>query len=572
MAGSAWGQTLAELVPANSVFYVGWRGTANPGKGFAGSKLEAVTKDGQLGKFIDDTVPAMGKAAAQRFPAYAGPSQAATGIVRQLIREPSAIFFEMAGDRPHGGMLTRAGANTPKIKAALEEIARAIPAPIKPRVVTPGDSVGIVFGYDADEPVDGGLDQQPEFKKGLAYCVPDPETAAFINIKAGLDAIELVLAQNVSLENVDRYRRFVDASGFAGVKALTLADGFAGREWQSDAFLDAPMPRKGFFAVSPAESFDADLLKRVPMSSNTAGLMHFDASGSLQTLRDVAAATDPMAGDAVDKGIGAITMAIGKNLQNDLLASLGNQWAFYTAPEVGGPSFAGMVMVNKLANPLKAKQSIAAAAMFVTNTAHNALNSHNITVALKTIKSGDATVYYYATPFVAPAWTIKDGYLFVSMYPQTTIAAAKYAGKGFDELDAFKAAVTGDSAKPMAFSYFDIKPTLAEGYGGMLAVGRTVFGLSDMFLTATPEPILPPLAPMLAEATPVTDVSWADDAGLHSRTRTPWPGAAGMANFSLGNSLANSVPQMISGIMPAVMQAQQQMGQQAPPPPPAEVP
>ncbi|MDB5328671.1 MAG: hypothetical protein JWM57_4240 [Phycisphaerales bacterium] len=552
-AQSPGNSAFSDLVPADSLVYFGWRGTTDPGPGFAGSKWESIVKDSQVGRLIDETIPAAGAAAERLNPRDGGSYRGIAAAVRQFIRKPSAAFVGFEDGHARGGILCRAGADTKELTQTLQQLVAFVPQQAQPRVVTPGDSVGLVFGYAADAAVEGGLDQQADFKKGLAQCVADPSTVMFINVKAARELADSIIEKEAPPENTERYRRFIEASGLAGVNSYVSAAGFADKEWQIDAYLDAPAPRKGLLAVTATTPLDADLLKHVPASANTVTVLRLNPNTALKTIRDVANETDAAAGDIIDKAIGGATMAIGKNLQDDLLASLGDQWAAYTSPEVGGTGAIGAVVVNKLANPAKAKQALSALSIFLSNSAKNLIKDKNITVAGRMTKVGDLSVFYAATPALSPAWTIKDGYLFLGAYPQTVIAAARYGGAPITDNAVFTAiAKVNGGHQPLAISYTDVKATLSEGYGLALLGSRTVLGLSDVFLAAAPEPVFPTLAAFQAQAGPASGSIWADDGGIHVRNRSPFPGAETMAQLSIANLYLTNAPMMASILLPSL--------------------
>ena len=557
-AQSPGNSSLSDLVPADSIVYFGWRGTTDPGPGFAGSKWESILKDSQVGRLIDETIPAAGAAAERRDPRNGGSYRGIAAAVRQFIRKPSAAFVGFDDGRPRGGILCRAGTETKELTQTLQQLVAFLPQQVQARVVTPGDGVGLVFGYTADAAVEGGLDQQADFKKGLSQCVAEPSTVMFVNVKAARELADSIIEKEAPPENTERYRRFIEASGLAGVNSYISAAGFADKEWQIDAYLDAPAPRKGLLAATAATPLDADLLKYVPASANTVTVLRLNPNAALKTIRDVANETDPAAGDIIDKAIGGATMAIGKNLQDDLLASLGDQWAAYTSPEVGGTGAIGVVVVNKLANPAKAKQAMAALSIFLNNTAKNLIKDKNITVAGRMTKVGDLSVFYAATPAISPAWTIKDGYLFLGAYPQTVIAAARYGGAAITENTVFAAVAKGNGGEqPLAVSYTDVKATLSEGYALSLLGSRTLLGLSDIFLAAAPEPVFPTLAAFAAQASPASGSIWADDGGIHIRSRSPFPGAETMAQLSITNLYLTNAPMMASIMLPSLNRARE---------------
>ena len=553
LGGSAFGQTLAERVPADSVVYFGWRGTADPGPGYAGSRWAAALKESNFAKFVDDTLPAAATVAQRKWPEHGPLLQAVVNAARIVIKRPVAAFL-VYSNGPQWGVFCRPEKDSPALQAAFKQIAGVVPMPA--RVVTTDADVGLVFGYDGDAPITGGLDGGERFKNALKHVVADPTSVFYLDVEKARKAITDTVAKNSSPDIVERVEKFIAASGLGGVNAYVAADGFAGRDWVSEGFLDAPMPRKGLLANSPETAIDPALVKRIPASANTARVFHFDAATLLNDAREITSAVDPQARDMLEKVIGASKLAVGRDLTADLLPSLGTQWAAYTSSDVGGTGSTGMVLVNRLKNPAKAKQAMVSLSLFLSNSGRNLVPDKNVTLGGRMTKVGDLQVYYAATPLVAPAWTIKDDCLYLGFYPQPVIEAARYGGASIDTVPAFAELMKPkDGAQPLAVSYTDVLRMMDDGYSSTLAASRLLFGLGDVYLAPTPEPLLPSLPALRAEATPATTTIWSDDAGLHIRARSPFPGAETMATFQVANVYA--APMAISVLLPSLNRARE---------------
>ena len=67
--------------------------------------------------------------------------------------------------------------------------------------------------------------------------------------------------------------------------------------------------------------------------------------------------------------------------------------------------------------------------------------------------------------------------------------------------------------------------------------------MADKQSITLPAKILPPLDKLQAELTPALCVSWADDTGLHSKSRSPFPGGSPQPDTIVvgGGALATSI-------------------------------
>jgi prepilin-type processing-associated H-X9-DG protein len=146
-------------------------------------------------------------------------------------------------------------------------------------------------------------------------------------------------------------------------------------------------------------------------------------------------------------------------------------------------------------------------------------------------KIGDLTVYYVGLPIVAPSWGIKDGFLYAGLYPQAIVGAARSTSKGGKSIadnEKFIALQKRLGVKdPCGFSFFDLPTTASAGgstYQQLLLIMQYA-GIGDLFGVPAPQPLMPPLDVILQHIAPAGSATWVDDAGVHTKSVTPFPGA-----------------------------------------------
>jgi len=562
-ASAARAQALADQVQADAVAYFGWRGTLDPGAGYANSHLAAVLKDSRFIDFVDQTLPAMGVAIGQRSPEYRSLAMASLDVIRAAIRHPTAVFETTADGKPRVAICIRGGEDSKTLIKSMQALAEQLPLDMAPAARQEGDLAILTFNYAADALVlstesTGSLATSPAFKAAISRGVADPAVVTYADAKALRAMIDGLVHSEAAEASWSGYTKAMDASGLSGVRSFAYVAGFDGRDWRTDIFVDAPQPRTGLLALSESKPFSPDLLKRVPADAYGVTALRLDPAKLVATIRSIAIAANPQAGDLFDKALGAATIAIGKNVQTDLLEPLGDEWAVYNAPEVAGSGPSGAVLVNKLDNPLKEKQALYALTTFLSNSARTFLGRKGINITSHTTQIDGMTISYFGTPVFSPAWTIKDGYLYVGLYPQAVLEAARYNGRSIGESDAFaqsRKAVGGNA--PAAFSFTDTRATMPDGYATALLLGRTALGFNEMFLAPTNEPFFPPLGPVMAEAAPVGTAAWGDEAGLHWRSHSPYPGAEGVATLSLSSLYIQNTSMMVSILLPSLNRARE---------------
>lgn len=550
-------QPLADRVPADAMVYVGWRGTNDLGPGYAGSRMEALAKESSFAKILDETLPAAVLANQRKHPEVAKALATTHVLVKQMVRYPTAIYFAGMSDdnkAPKLGLICRAGADADALLAELEKLVAEMPKSMRAKAFAAGDVVAVTLGYPADQMALAGGEGRPaalsndaSFKTALGKVDADPVTVVFVNGKSLADFIRKTASSEARPDDLAKGNKLVDELGLGNIGAIVCTGTFKDRNWQETTFVEAPSPRKGFVGLLEAKPFKTELLGRVPASATYVSAGRLDLAKGAAEVKRIAEAVDPQWGDIVNKAFGGAKMAVfGKDLQTDILEPLGDEWVVYNSPEIAGMDTGGMVLVNKLDDPAKAKQSIASLSIFLSNTAQSLTARQDFKINVATLKVEDMTIYYCTTPVAAPAWTIKDGYLYFAFFPQNVVAAAKYSGKGIKENAKFAETLAKmEQSNLVSLRFDDVEAYMPSGYQMTQMLFRTAVGFSDMLVAPTPEMLLPPLPTVMANCAPAGTITWTDDAGFHSKTVTPFPGAATMSEMTYLSAYTSTVMPII---------------------------
>jgi prepilin-type processing-associated H-X9-DG protein len=301
------------------------------------------------------------------------------------------------------------------------------------------------------------------------------------------------------------------------------------------------------------------MLQMVPATATSVAAGGINLAKTVEEIRSIAGEIDPEVQTAFNQALGAVQLYTTVNLEKDLFASLGEHWVIYQDPQISGFGAVGVIAVNKLNDAAKAERALTSLTNAINNTLAGLLKKEEVEVSIRQIKVGDITVNYVAVPLISPAWAIKDGYLYVALYPQNALAAAR-AGKPkssiFENAGYQALRKRLGVERPASMLYDDLPRALPSNYQSLLMISRTAFGMGDLFGIHAPELVLPPMEELAKHLAPAGSVGWADEQGFHAKSVYPFPGAALVSGP--GAAMLVAGPAIGAGIaMPAVQKAQQ---------------
>jgi prepilin-type processing-associated H-X9-DG protein len=562
-------QPLADRVPADAVLYVGWRGARaiTADGNFNDTHLKGVLDASNIPQLFNDFLPKLVERVARE--------DADAGEVLRLVqavgaptwRHPSAVYFggvdltipELPEVRL--AILCDAGDDAPALVKQLQPLVeRAAPNVQVPIQVQQFGNLVVVSTFAFEEKPAAPLGGRAEFKAAMGRVHKTPAAAAYVDSELLLAQLDLLINASGNLEAMTNWPKARAALGLDGVRRAAYSSGFDGKDWETQLFLDAPAPRAGLISLLDTKPVPDELLKAIPKSATLAAAGGFDLAKLVNEVRAAAEKVQPGAGQQVDQGLAAGSMMLGANIQKDLLEPLGEHWAIYCAPTVGGNSLSGVVLINRLDDAAKAERALGQVEILTNNmVAGQFRKKDDPKVAFVKTKAGDATIHYLAVPFVSPAWAVHGGNLYVGLYPQIVSAAVSQAARGEGSIldnDAFKGyrqRLGGQQAKGIQF--LDLPTVAPEGYANVLALSRLALGFADMYGVPSPAMAIPPLSELMPHLAPVAAVSRVDDAGFHFRHVTPFPGAEALG--TQGQSMVGQQALLVSILLPSLNRARE---------------
>jgi hypothetical protein len=540
LPAALFAQPLADRVPKDVLIYVGWAGSAGMGPSYDESHFKALLESSGMPKFIDDALPAVLQRIAEEDRSATEAIRIFSDLGRIVWKYPTAVFASGLGVRdgvptPRVGVLCRAGADAEtletRVNDLLLQVSREIPLEI--RTFRADDLVGVVVGYEASEfkpDTQGTLHAVPAFKEAIAQLQPEAALAVYIDADGLRRMGERMIAQFGDEEIRREWPTVRDAFGLDGLRQVAFTAGFRDKRWETNLFVGATAPRKGLLKLLDAEPVSDAAFKLIPRSARLAGAVSIDSKKILADIRSVVGQIDPRAKREFDEELADASKELGIDVEQDLLAHLGKEWAYYTAPTVGGNGLPGVVLVNRPADADKAADAMDKLADAVNRLIAEETRGEDVTVRIRETQAGDLRIKYLATPIVSPAWAVRDGNLYVAMYPQVVAAAAKAgkdAGSILDNPDfaALRKAMSGEKSRGVSSILFlDLPQTVPDAYPMLLPLSR-LSGFADVLGIPAPAMLLPPIETLSQHVTPSASATWTDDAGWHWRSVSPFPGA-----------------------------------------------
>jgi prepilin-type processing-associated H-X9-DG protein len=533
LAVSTHAQPLVDRVPENSIFYLGWCGSESMPSEFQGSHLKAVLDSSNLPQVFNEFVPQLMAKAAMQDRDVAEAMDYLRGLAGPMWRHPTALYFtgiDFTGPMPmpRVGLICDAGNDLQGMVDRLTAIKQKAGADFPINWKVDNKTLTVFVGAQPDAP-GKGLSGNATFKSALAKVQPNAAVALYIDGAKALAVIDEAVAKSNDRGAMTMWPKIRDGAGLGGLGSIIWTSGFDGKEWGDQLFVAAPAPRKGLLAWGDAPPINDALLKTIPGTATYLSAGAFDVAGCISSIRSIVGAVDPRAQTEFDGALGQVNVMLGMDLMKDVLEPLGPQWVVYTDPNTAGIGLVGLVIVNKPDDPAKAEKGLNAIAGLIASASAQAMRREGLSIPYRQTKVGDLTVNYIAAPLVSPAWTVKDGNLYLGLYPQVVASAARFSGSGkpsiVDNADfqAMRKRLGGTNVT--ALTYGDLRKTAPESYQILLLVSRLGLGIADMWGVKAPELVVPTLDDLMKNLTPMGSVAWADQDGYHMRSVRPFPGS-----------------------------------------------
>ena len=544
---------LADRVPGDAIVYAGWAGSDALSGQYDTSHLKAIIDASDLPELFSKVVPQLIQRVAKDNQQAADIMQQVVAIGAPLWKHPAAFYFggiDWNGPQPTPrlALLCDAGTDAPALAERLSKLLENLPkdqGPL-PKVTTYGSMAVLAFGTQAS--IDADFAQPPtqtiakaaKFMAGLNHVQQDPAFIEYADAQAMVNLVDDTLQRVNNPQFTDRWQHIRDALNLGGLNDAIVTTGFDGKDWGSQAFVSTSENNTGIVSLFHGTPLSKELLSAVPESADRLLAGKFDLDGFVGHVRDIIAQVDAPTADQIDDGIAQINKAAGLDIRKDFLATLGDEWCLYSDNAVGGPGLLGSVVVNRLQNPDAADKALTTLSHRANAVIAQLMNQPEIKIEFQESVSNGVTLHYLAVPLVTPCWAVKDGNLYLGLYPQVVSAAVdQVTRKAPSILDrpefvALMKRLGDHAASSIEFS--DLPSTAPQGYSNLLAISRLYLGFADIYGVPMPMNVIPMLSRITPELAPSGGVSWSDSSGFYAKSVSPFPGSELLAGSGMGSS------------------------------------
>ena len=207
-------------------------------------------------------------------------------------------------------------------------------------------------------------------------------------------------------------------------------------------------------------------LARIPSDAGWAGLSTVNLGGLVDVL--LGAFGPQLAEMGMEDPLGTIASMTGFHLKTDLLDNLGGVYGCYTSDTTGGGGMTSCVAFVELANAEGMLATLERAQDLIDGLGASEARGYLRTKSWQRAGADLITLTFPGVPVpVEPTLAVADGFLYLGLTPQATIAAVDHARSGSKGLlanERFAADLPASIEGAMAISFLDNARMLREGY------------------------------------------------------------------------------------------------------------
>ena len=211
-------------------------------------------------------------------------------------------------------------------------------------------------------------------------------------------------------------RQVLEALGVANIRTIASVSGLDGTGCLSKTWIETIADPSGLLAVFGPEPLKAADLAMIPKDASFAAVARLNLSKLYGAVIEAIKKVGPEAASSNEAQLAQTETMLGFRIKQDLLDALGDSWCVYNSPSEGGLLITGLTIVV----PVKDRDRLAKTNDRLVELAGNAAPG---TPAIKETKFRGQRIFFVdpvgneLLPF-APAWSVTDTHLILSLSPQ----------------------------------------------------------------------------------------------------------------------------------------------------------
>ena len=474
--------SLAEVMPAGTLLYVGWPGMDALSEASSDTELAKLLNEPEFARLRNDwhtkLLPAIEALIAEEADDETAFAMYAIGkeLAEKLWRYPVAIgaigvSLGETGPAVDAVIIVRAGKDAPALAEKFEKLATdaglPIPAEDAPKVEVGdatlkelamlgptmpirwgviGDDFLISVGTKLTERLTAGeaaksLAADERFATAMKTVSATPASPTlFLDIKGVVATLESFQPMFAGFEvpilgEEGGVQRILDGMDLGATESISLAMTPEAGGFKTSTFVHIPgvgSSDNAVFKVKPLTEADLAIL---PKDAAWAAVWNFDLLGMYRTILKSISAVSPDAQESVTEAIAEAEETVGIKIEDDLLGAFGDTWTLFDSPSNGGLWFTGITAAVEVKPDNKLNASIDKIVKLIAKEVGD-----DAGVAISTERYHDQEIRFVNVtgvpmPF-APAWAEYDGRLIVALYPQMIRSALdRMIGKAPSLLD-----------------------------------------------------------------------------------------------------------------------------------------
>ena len=330
----------------------------------------------------------------------------------------------------------------------------------------------------------------------------------------------------------------VEATGWADIRSFSGAIGLDQDGLLSRSFIETDSNR-GALAVFEKNGISTGDLERIPQDVVSAAAFRFSLSKTLGIVLNMMGEIEPEAREQFEAQMASFRDQIGLDIQNELLAGLGDRILTYSVPGQAGP-VPNIVVAIDVKNPSAIQKGLKILADFVNQREGN--------ISITETNIGDRAAYYLKGIPATPTWCLTKDRL--------VIAAQKPLIAGFLDSPPPVAnslanhpkiqALLKDYQSPFAVTYSDSITSMSGMYQALPMLLNMASGFLDRQDIDFDVTTLPPIGDVTKHLDPAVSIASRSEDGIEFVARQTMP--------SVGASPATTGI-LVALLLPAVQQA-----------------